>query len=260
MPDLADHRRRQREIFDREFSRYQRYHLENWRVSYLQRMYTQLQLPAEPSATAAGRFLDIGVGGTGYSVIEAARRGVAAVGIDLSEQGTHKAYLFAQEELGKDTRCAFVVASADALPFVDGAFRWAASVAVLEHVPRDDLACSEMARAVCREGRIFVSVPNTYAQTPLLYQVLGRINDRKVGHLRHYAAEELIARFERWGIRLANLTYHAHNIKILQWILSLLLPAMRQPEAALWWWLEQHDLRQKNNPWASMISLTLIRK
>jgi ubiquinone/menaquinone biosynthesis C-methylase UbiE len=251
---------RQREIFDREFSRYTSYHLENWRISYLQRMYGQLRLPQEADPHSGERFLDIGVGGSGYSVIEAARRGVAAVGIDLSEEGIRKARGFAQEALNAAAApCGFVVASAEALPFASGSFHWAASVAVLEHVPRDGLACAEMARVTGPRGRIFVSVPNTYARTPLLYQVLGRINDRRVGHLRHYEPEQLTTRFERLGMRLTDRTYHAHNIKIVQWLLSLVFPAMRRPDASLWWRLERQDLQQRENPRASMFSLALTK-
>jgi SAM-dependent methyltransferase len=278
MADHLSHIQRQRKIFDREFSGYERYHLENWRISYLRRMYEQLQLPTEPPVVfhellearvseashkpmTAGRFLDIGVGGSGYSVIEAARRSIPAVGIDLSEQGIRKAREFAQTSLGEGvTLCAFVVASADALPFANGVFSHVASVAVLEHVPRDDLACTEMARVTGPDGRVFVSVPNTYKRTPPLYQVLGRVNDRRVGHLRHYVAEELIARFDRLDMRRADLTYHAHNVKILQWLLTLIWPAMRRPSAALWWRMERCDLRQRDNPWASMFSLTLIKE
>ena len=72
----------QRAYFDAEFTGYERYALENWRAAYLDRV------------RAAGLFeggedplVDVGVGGSGYTVIEAARAGVSAIGCDLSLAG-----------------------------------------------------------------------------------------------------------------------------------------------------------------------------
>ena len=100
-----------------------------------------------------GPYLDVGVGGSGATVIEVARAGVDAVGCDLSVPGVVQARRFAAAE-GVDDRAAFVVCEAEALPFADGpsaarasrcvgsrasgaaangAFGSASAVAVLEH-------------------------------------------------------------------------------------------------------------------------------
>jgi len=72
----------QHRYFDAEFARYGHYRLEPWRVSYLER------LRAAGLLESRGNYLlDIGVGGTGYTVIEAARVGAYAVGCDLSLGG-----------------------------------------------------------------------------------------------------------------------------------------------------------------------------
>ena len=67
----------QEEIFDKEYSSYKDY-LVNWRRSYLRRIFKYLKL------RKGDKFLDVGVGGSGYTVIEVARKGINAYGIDIS--------------------------------------------------------------------------------------------------------------------------------------------------------------------------------
>jgi hypothetical protein len=60
----------QRRYFDAEFSGYSEYDLENWRRSYLSRLRAARLLDGGP-------VIDVAVGGSGYTVIEAARAGTA---------------------------------------------------------------------------------------------------------------------------------------------------------------------------------------
>ena len=50
------------------------------------------------SSIEAVQYLDVGVGGSGATVIEASRRGVVAVGCDLSIEGVSAAARAAQQE------------------------------------------------------------------------------------------------------------------------------------------------------------------
>jgi ubiquinone/menaquinone biosynthesis C-methylase UbiE len=253
-------RNKQSQIFDRQYGLYREYHLPNWRLSYLQRMFQALEIE-ESTISPTDAFLDIGVGGSGYTVIEAARMGFRAVGVDLSAAGVAKAATFAQETLGPDKggRCAFVVASAEALPFKDGSFSKVASIAVMEHVPDDKRAFDELSRVVRAGGRALVCVPNTYRRAPFLYRLMGVINDRRVGHLRQYHAEEMMTEFGRRGFEMESLLYHAHLIKILQWILGIIYPPLLRRNSALWWKLERMDLAQKDDSRAATFSLVMIK-
>ena len=132
----------QRRYFDAEFARYRRYAPENWRASYLQRL---------RAARALGDgelpVIDVGVGGSGHTVIEAARDGSAAVGCDLSLQALRGARRFADaENVGR--RTLWVCCSAERLPFASASFSSALAIAVLEHVPDDAAALREMARVL----------------------------------------------------------------------------------------------------------------
>jgi uncharacterized protein YbaR (Trm112 family) len=73
-----DHQRR---YFDSEFAGYSDYRPDLWRVSYLRRLRTGAVLGASDAP-----LIDVGVGGSGHTVIEAARAGSPSVGCDLSSR------------------------------------------------------------------------------------------------------------------------------------------------------------------------------
>jgi uncharacterized protein YbaR (Trm112 family) len=73
----------QRSYFDSQFRGYEQYSLENWRVGYLDRLSSTGVLDG-----SASTLVDVGVGGSGYTVIEAARAGWPAIGCDLSLEGS----------------------------------------------------------------------------------------------------------------------------------------------------------------------------
>src|ERR671914_637045 len=104
----------QRAYFDAEFRGYGRYELENWRVAYLDR------LRAAGLLDGPAPLVDVGVGGSGYTVIEAARAGRPAVGCDLSLDGVLTARDLARSE-GVGDRTLWLCCSAERLPPPAGA-------------------------------------------------------------------------------------------------------------------------------------------
>ncbi len=70
----------------------------------------------------------------------------------------------------------------------------------------------------------------------------------------------MIREFEKRGFELENLTYHAHSIKILQWVLSILIPLFRRADSRFWWKLEERDLSQRDNPRANAFSIVMAKK
>src|SRR5215475_5683379 len=79
---LSGQQEHQKDYFDAEYGAYGGYAPENWRLSFNERIFAALDLPA-----SGGPYLDVGVGGSGATVIEAARLGVTAAGCDLSLPG-----------------------------------------------------------------------------------------------------------------------------------------------------------------------------
>ena len=235
----------QRHYFDAEFSAYGRYDLENWRRSYLSRLRTAGLLNEGP-------VIDVAVGGSGYTVIEAARAGAGAVGCDLSLQGLIKARSFAAGE-GVLDRTLWVCCSAEHLPFATGAFASALAIAVLEHVPEDRAALGELARVLGPRGRAWVTVPHALRHIPAVFRPANRRHDRRMGHLRRYEAKSLSEAGRAVGLDPISVQFTGHPIKVLQ------LAAAPLGER-LWWLCERRDLRRAHVRRGSMQLSILFEK
>jgi SAM-dependent methyltransferase len=235
LESLAEQQEFQRRFFDAEFSRYGAYRLENWRLSFIERIFNAV-------GVLAGRepYLDVGVGGSGATVIEAARCGVDAVGCDLSIEGVLAASRMASDQ-GVDEKASFYVCAAESLPFRDRTFASASAVAVLEHLDDDAPAIAELARVLRPGGRVWITVPHAYRYIPPPLWPVYAWHDRRIGHKRHYDERRLVGAFAQAGLRHVATHYSGHPVKILQLAGSLALPALRRTRSPLWWRLEQLD-------------------
>jgi SAM-dependent methyltransferase len=227
----------QRRYFDAEFSGYARYELENWRRSYLERLFSRGLIGV------SGPLVDVGVGGSGYTVLEAARAGQAAIGCDLSLEALLKARRFAVAQ-GLDARTLWVCCSAERLPLAPGAFASGLAVAVIEHVPDDGAALAELARVLRPHGRAWITVPHALRHIALPFRLPNRLHDRRLGHLRRYDAGTLVDAARHAGLEAEEVQFTGHSIKVLQ------LVAARSER--FWWWCERNDLARAQQPRGSM--------
>jgi len=176
----------QKRFYDDLYKGYTEYKLENWRISYMNRVFKLLGIGEEDV------FLDVGVGGSGYTVIEAAKIGALAIGIGLSFEGMKKAHEFSKKALAeRASLCHFVACSATNLPFKNKSISKLTSIAVLEHIPDDSKAIAEMHRIMKNHGAALITVPNAYELIFPIFRIACRLRDKHVGHLRTYNAEGL---------------------------------------------------------------------
>lgn len=227
------------------------YHLENWRKSMLNRLFSSLKMDEKGS----GRYYaDLGVGGTGYTVIEAAKLGYNTVGVDISIEGMVSASRWAVDQ-GVSDRCIFMVASSEKLPFKAKSFDDVSSISVLEHLYKDKEAAEEISRIT--KDRIFAVVPNTYKRMwPFLWPFY-LWADWNIGHLRHYSEEELIGLFKETGFASEKVFYNGHLIKFVQLFLEMFLKKRLSDEN--WWKLETLDLNQSTSKMGVQLNASFHR-
>jgi ubiquinone/menaquinone biosynthesis C-methylase UbiE/uncharacterized protein YbaR (Trm112 family) len=235
----------QRAYFDTEFRGYQRYALENWRIAYLERLREAgvLDGPASP-------LVDVGVGGSGYTVIEAARGGRPAIGCDLSLEGLLIAREFARLE-GVAELTLWVCCSAEKLPLASGSTGSALAIAVIEHVPDDQAALGELARVLEPGGRAWVTVPHGLPNISPVFRRANRRHDRRLGHLRRYEAETLVQTARPAGLEPVDVQFTGHSIKVLQLAGKL--------GDRLWWWCERRDRRRNVRSGSMQLSVVFER-
>lgn len=241
----------QEEIFDKEYSTYKDY-LVNWRRSYLKRLFECLQLKK------GDRFLDVGVGGSGYTVIEAVKKGITAYGIDISQEAIKKAKDFAKKGLSKEElkMCHFIRAEAENLPYPNKYFNKLSCIAVLEHVVDDEGAIEEFSRVLKENGLLFLTVPNRFQSRFSLFRIFN--NDKEVGHLKRYDKKKLLKLANKHGLVLEDSFFNGHYIKIFQHLLELIFPIFSKEESKIWWFMDDLDLADGKN--SNSYHVTLILK
>jgi ubiquinone/menaquinone biosynthesis C-methylase UbiE/uncharacterized protein YbaR (Trm112 family) len=236
----------QRRYFDAEFAGYGAYEIENWRASFLKRIFAALEIPRD-----TGAYLDVGVGGSGATVIEAARLGTVSVGCDLSVEGVLHAQASAVSQ-GVDDRASFVVCAAERLPFTAGTFACASAVAVLEHLDDDGEAVRELARVVAPGGLLWITVPHAFRYMPPPLWPVYWIHDRRIGHKRHYDADRLSGLLSASGFETVAVEFSGHAVKILQFAATAVSRAVRARDSELWWRLEERDRQAYGRPYGAL--------
>ena len=233
----------QRAYFDSEFQGSERYSLENWRLGYLDRL--------RAAGALDGPLVDVGVGGSGYTVIAAARAGQPAIGCDLSLEGLLAARRFAEAE-GVAERTLWVCCSAEQLPLASASCGSALAIAVLEHVPDDAAALRELARVLRPGGRAWVTVPHALRHVSPVFRRANLQHDRELGHLRRYEADALVESARQVGLEQVEMQFTGHAIKVVQLVARV--------GNRFWWWCERRDRKRQHVRRGSMqLSIVFTR-
>ena len=109
------------------------------------------------------------------------------------------------------------MASAQELPFPDATFDKVVCTEVLEHVPDDKRALSEMVRVLKPGGLIAVSVP-AYAPEKIFWTISWDYWHSPGGHIRYYQPGEMLARLQESGLNVYA-ERRRHTIQTLYWLL-----------------------------------------
>ena len=168
--------------------------------------------------------LDLGCG-FGRHAFEAARRGAAVVALDAGPdevagvRDTFGAMADAGELSAETARCGAVQGDALHLPFADGTFDRVIASEVLEHIPDDVAAMTELARVLRPGGTMAVTVPRCGPEF-VNWALSDEYHDVPGGHVRIYRRSTLRQRLSSTGLVPVG-SHHAHGLHSPYWWLAL---------------------------------------
>jgi SAM-dependent methyltransferase len=168
------------------------------------------------------RLLDLGCG-AGRHAYEALRLGalVTALDSDGAEVKDVAVLLAAMEdegEAGEQGGGTAVQGNALSLPFADGTFDRVIAAEVLEHIPPDRAAMTELARVLAPGGTMAVTVPRWYPEL-INWALSDAYHSVEGGHVRIYRRSALEQRLSATGLRVTG-HHHAHSLHSAYWWLK----------------------------------------
>ncbi|HYO38045.1 MAG TPA: class I SAM-dependent methyltransferase [Nocardioidaceae bacterium] len=168
------------------------------------------------------RALDMGCG-AGRHAFEMYRRGADVVAFDQDGDelaGVLEMFAALREsgEVPKGAQADIKQGDALALPFADGEFDRVVAAEVLEHIPEDTAAISELARVLRPGGTLAVTVPRWLPER-ICWALSEQYHAVEGGHVRVYTARGLVHRLEAAGL-VAEGHGYAHALHSPYWWLK----------------------------------------
>jgi SAM-dependent methyltransferase len=173
------------------------------------------------------RLLDLGAGG-GRHAFEAMRRGAIVTAFD-ADGGEVKDATWMMRSLAHDDPAVVasrgsgtgVVGDALDLPFRPGLFDRVIAAEVLEHIPDDRRALTELARVLRPGGTMAVTVPRWWPEL-VTWALSDEYHNTPGGHIRIYRAGVLVRRLSEAGLE-PYASHHAHALHTPYWWLRALV-------------------------------------
>jgi len=168
------------------------------------------------------RVLDLGCG-AGRHAFEAYRRGARVVAADLDREelapvGGMFAAMLAEREAAPPAAAAVACADATRLPFPDNSFDRVIAAEILEHVPGDRGAMTEIARVLRPGGLAAVTVP-AWLPERVCWALSSEYHEVPGGHVRIFTRAELTAKLAGAGLEVTG-SHHAHGLHSPYWWLK----------------------------------------
>jgi ubiquinone/menaquinone biosynthesis C-methylase UbiE len=240
LPEFLDQQEQnQKKIFNDHYNKFssKTYKLDNCRYSMLNRIFDH------QFTKSINTYLDIGCGATGYTVIEAAKKNIPiSFGCDISLEAMIKAKKLSKLQKVSN-KTAFVVATAQNLPFKNNYFNYISAVSILEHLDNDQLTIKSIYKILAKKGHLFICVPNAYKKIPIFLWPFYYFTDKKIGHKRHYSLENLNSLLIPNNFKKISHIYNGHLIKFIQ----LFLDKIKINNTKLWWSLEKSDINNNQS-------------
>ncbi len=165
------------------------------------------------------RFIDVGAGAGRHSY-EALRRGADVTAFDLDEvelKGVDSMFAAMQmeNEVPPGGQGRVEVGTILDMPYEDGTFDVVLASEILEHVPEDVTAISELVRILAPGGILAVTVPRRLPEK-ICWALSDEYHANEGGHIRIYTADELRGKVENAGLTFTH-QHHAHALHSPYW-------------------------------------------
>jgi len=165
------------------------------------------------------RFIDVGAGAGRHSY-EALRRGAHVTAFDMDEvelKGVDDMFgaMALEGEVPPGGSGAIKVGTILDMPYEDGSFDVVLASEILEHVPEDVQAISELERILAPGGILAVTVPRWMPEA-VCWKLSDEYHANEGGHIRIYKADELRAKVEATGLEFTH-RHHAHALHAPYW-------------------------------------------
>lgn len=166
--------------------------------------------------------IDIGAG-QGRHSFEMFRRGADVIAFDQSESdmaevGEMFDAMMAEGQVPGSAKARAEVGDALRLPYADNSFDVVLMSEILEHIPSDEAAISEMVRILKPGGLAAVTVPR-YWPEKVCWSLSDEYHEVEGGHVRIYKASELADKLTEAGLEVTG-TDHAHALHAPYWWLK----------------------------------------
>lgn len=176
------------------------------------------QFPVGPG----DRVLDMGCGG-GRHAFALYKRGADVLAFDMSAEDLVEvrsmfAAIHLAGEAPEGASANTVRGTAYSLPFPDGTFDRIIAAEIMEHLPEDELAMSELFRVLKPGGLIAVTVPR-WLPEKVNWALSEDYHNVPGGHIRIYKGTELRAKLEKQGLEFQG-QHHAHGLHAPYWWLK----------------------------------------
>jgi len=242
MKNLHPHHTKQLSYFGYEFGHVDKYELESWQKSYIEKVKKYMLGKSRKKV-----LIDI-ASGSGYVAIEMAKFGLNVIAIDLTPEAINNLNKYKKQfSLHSLTikKC-----FAEKIPLPDKSVDFIVANAILEHIPNEKEAINEWKRILKPHGKMLITVPLKLRYVWPFLWLVNYLHDKRIGHLRRYDLQSLQAKF---SLKVSKVFYTGHLLKVISVIMAFFVKNQKISN-----FFEKIDIKQENKRYGASNIIVLF--